>query len=277
MPSMSAMELKNALNLDLSQQQAFSVMLTIWQSILATLPASLQKVQYLLAKEKLTISLSSLEMLLFEVRDLIPQCVSITKFSPSAYGEPNTVLNYINLEQFLPIENRLSSKENLSVQVPTKVSQITNVDELLSEAMNDVSVANDNEKILLHLLNFPTALEVLSRENALMQEAVPYMAACPFSARECSKARAKTCNKIHFQSIIRSNTDVSLGDCSYLNTCFKGKNCRYVHYHISLPESNKVNKVAVRPGPVIQPLGIAAESMFRAKVCLIVEFQEKLS
>ncbi|VVT55037.1 uncharacterized protein SAPINGB_P004390 [Magnusiomyces paraingens] len=93
---------------------------------------------------------------------------------------------------------------------------------------------------LFKQLNRQTALESIQREAAIAEPAIPYTALCDKSANECSEKQCGTCNKIHFDAIVASNTDVSLGDCSYLNTCFKGKNCRYVHYHISLPD--KVQK-----------------------------------
>jgi mRNA (2'-O-methyladenosine-N6-)-methyltransferase len=43
--------------------------------------------------------------------------------------------------------------------------------------------------------------------------------------------------KIHFIPIIKPHTDISLGDCSYLDTCHKLDSCRYVHYVKHIPES----------------------------------------
>ncbi|KXJ71521.1 hypothetical protein RP20_CCG020342 [Aedes albopictus] len=40
------------------------------------------------------------------------------------------------------------------------------------------------------------------------------------------------CNKLHFKKIIQSHTDESLGDCSFLNTCFHMDTCKYVHYEV---------------------------------------------
>ncbi|XP_039443274.1 N6-adenosine-methyltransferase MT-A70-like protein [Culex pipiens pallens] len=40
------------------------------------------------------------------------------------------------------------------------------------------------------------------------------------------------CNKLHFKKIIQSHTDESLGDCSFLNTCFHMDSCKYVHYEV---------------------------------------------
>lgn len=40
------------------------------------------------------------------------------------------------------------------------------------------------------------------------------------------------CTKLHFKKIIQTHTDESLGDCSFLNTCFHMATCKYVHYEV---------------------------------------------
>lgn len=42
-------------------------------------------------------------------------------------------------------------------------------------------------------------------------------------------------NKIHFLPLVTAVTDVSLGNCSYLDTCHKLKSCRYLHYYTLNP------------------------------------------
>ena len=42
-------------------------------------------------------------------------------------------------------------------------------------------------------------------------------------------------NKVHYVYIINNNTDLSLGDCSYLDTCHKMSSCRYLHYLSLVP------------------------------------------
>src|SRR5260370_2385579 len=46
---------------------------------------------------------------------------------------------------------------------------------------------------------------------------------------ECAKARrslsngnphSPTCDRVHFRPLIRQHTDIALGHCSYLNTCY---------------------------------------------------------
>lgn len=36
-----------------------------------------------------------------------------------------------------------------------------------------------------------------------------------------------TCHRLHFRKIIQAHTDESLGDCSFLNTCFHMETCKY--------------------------------------------------
>lgn len=49
------------------------------------------------------------------------------------------------------------------------------------------------------------------------------------------------CNKLHFKKIIQPHTDETLGDCSFLNTCFHMDTCKYVHYEVDSLASNTNN------------------------------------
>lgn len=50
---------------------------------------------------------------------------------------------------------------------------------------------------------------------------------------ECSKKnKGVLCSNVHFKPIIKSHTDVNLGDCSYLDTCRHMEICKFVHYQI---------------------------------------------
>lgn len=65
------------------------------------------------------------------------------------------------------------------------------------------------------------------------------------------------CNKLHFKKIIQSHTDETLGDCSFLNTCFHMDSCKYVHYEVDTQsgsnsyakteENNKANRAVALP------------------------------
>lgn len=50
------------------------------------------------------------------------------------------------------------------------------------------------------------------------------------------------CTKLHFKKIIQSHTDESLGDCSFLNTCFHMVTCKYVHYEVDTSSCSILNR-----------------------------------
>lgn len=40
------------------------------------------------------------------------------------------------------------------------------------------------------------------------------------------------CHRLHFAKVVQPWTDVSLGNCSYLDTCRNMRTCKYVHYQV---------------------------------------------
>ena len=96
------------------------------------------------------------------------------------------------------------------------------------------------EKRLHAAVTTPTVLEgEASRNWHKSISNIPSTLICESdSYAACAKAvndRPLCCSKVHFERIIMPYTDVALGDCSYLDTCFKGKHCKYVHYRIRFP------------------------------------------
>ncbi|XP_073847261.1 methyltransferase like 3 [Musca autumnalis] len=68
----------------------------------------------------------------------------------------------------------------------------------------------------------------------------------------CTSETSK-CTKLHFKKIIQSHTDESLGDCSFLNTCFHMATCKYVHYEVdTLPNINTNKPVDVKTNRCIK-------------------------
>jgi mRNA (2'-O-methyladenosine-N6-)-methyltransferase len=56
---------------------------------------------------------------------------------------------------------------------------------------------------------------------------------CEYGTRaECEKKKKGECHNVHFKPIIKPHTEVSLGDCSYLDTCRHMDLCKFVHYQI---------------------------------------------
>ncbi len=51
-----------------------------------------------------------------------------------------------------------------------------------------------------------------------------------------------------FSRIINKHTDESLGDCSFLNTCFHMDTCKYVHYEIDSPPETEGSLLGPQAG-----------------------------
>uniref|UniRef100_A0A1I8F995 mRNA m(6)A methyltransferase n=1 Tax=Macrostomum lignano TaxID=282301 RepID=A0A1I8F995_9PLAT len=72
----------------------------------------------------------------------------------------------------------------------------------------------------------------------------------PGERGDCRTARSHTgqppqrCSDLHFRRIVQSHTDTSLGDCSFLNTCFHIDTCKYVHYEIDADDLREAKAAA---------------------------------
>ncbi|KAI5630716.1 MT-A70 domain-containing protein [Phthorimaea operculella] len=100
---------------------------------------------------------------------------------------------------------------------------------------------------IMDLLSKPTAKEKSLADKFKSQGGAQVMEFCPHGTRaECVRAftdkqedkEEYTCKKLHFKKIIQSHTDESLGDCSFLNTCFHMDSCKYVHYEVDNTDPN---------------------------------------
>uniref|UniRef100_A0A023GFK5 mRNA m(6)A methyltransferase n=1 Tax=Amblyomma triste TaxID=251400 RepID=A0A023GFK5_AMBTT len=88
---------------------------------------------------------------------------------------------------------------------------------------------------ILELLSRPTAKERSLVERFRSQGGAQVQEFCPHGTKqECSRSSStgSACGKLHFNKIIQKHTDESLGDCSFLNTCFHMDSCKYVHYEV---------------------------------------------
>ncbi|KAM3961418.1 LOW QUALITY PROTEIN: methyltransferase like 3 [Aphomia sociella] len=96
---------------------------------------------------------------------------------------------------------------------------------------------------IMDLLSKPTAKEKSLADKFKSQGGAQVMEFCPHGTRaECMRALSGgppySCKKLHFKKIIQSHTDESLGDCSFLNTCFHMDSCKYVHYEVDNTDPN---------------------------------------
>lgn len=99
---------------------------------------------------------------------------------------------------------------------------------------------------ILELLSKPTAKERSLVEQFRSQGGAQVQEFCPHGTKEeCTKVSDANapCDKLHFKKIIQKHTDESLGDCSFLNTCFHMDTCKYVHYEVDYSTVTQVSKV----------------------------------
>jgi mRNA (2'-O-methyladenosine-N6-)-methyltransferase len=88
---------------------------------------------------------------------------------------------------------------------------------------------------ILSLLSKPTAKELSLMDTFKSQDGGGVKEFCSYSTKgECMKVHRsrEPCAKLHFVKILQPHTDESLGDCSFLNTCFHMDSCKYIHYEV---------------------------------------------
>ncbi|KAJ3048511.1 N6-adenosine-methyltransferase subunit mettl3 [Rhizophlyctis rosea] len=151
-----------------------------------------------------------------------------------------------------------SSPHVLSVVVEKERSDLAELNQLLEKPSYKERTAAGTMKELMHMLQLPTAATKLTNEKvicagvgimsnfALLMHAVvmqfqhtedcEFRQFCEYGLRaECRAKRplnSPRCKKLHFRRIMKPQTDLDLGDCSYLNTCHRMEQCKYVHYEL---------------------------------------------
>lgn len=117
------------------------------------------------------------------------------------------------------------------------------MDHVVQLSLETSSYTTKLRKELDQFLTFDTAKTRLRREQITSNGEKGFVSICNKGSRsECLVAGRLQCReKIHFERVITANTDPSLGDCSYLDTCYKGKTCKFVHYKISYPDIRLLN------------------------------------
>ena len=99
---------------------------------------------------------------------------------------------------------------------------------------------------ILELLNCKSVMEQRQLEKFQSAGGSQLQEFCSHKTREsCWRARggSKVCGKLHFRKIIQIHTDESLGDCSFLNTCFHMDTCKFVHYEIDTQRARERDEV----------------------------------
>uniref|UniRef100_A0A8C5F7Y4 mRNA m(6)A methyltransferase n=1 Tax=Gadus morhua TaxID=8049 RepID=A0A8C5F7Y4_GADMO len=128
------------------------------------------------------------------------------------------------------------------------------IESLLNQQSTKEQQSKKVSREILELLNTSTAKEQSIVEKFRSRGRAQVQEFCDFGTKEeCMRSgyAPQPCTKLHFRRIINKHTDESLGDCSFLNTCFHMDTCKYVHYEIDSPPEAE--------GGLLGPQGGAAE------------------
>lgn len=129
-----------------------------------------------------------------------------------------------------------------SIRAPNKhllTSTGDDVESLLSLSSTREKESKKLGEELLELLSKPTAKERNLLESFRSADGYQVQEFCAKGTKgECNRNNngAGACDKLHFKKIIAKHTEESLGDCSFLNTCFHMDSCKYVHYEVDYSE-----------------------------------------
>ncbi|GBP44075.1 Probable N6-adenosine-methyltransferase MT-A70-like protein [Eumeta japonica] len=181
------------------------------------------------------------------------------------------VLNAL-LEENITTEKRKGDKnidEGSTAKIPKSNTEEKKSAKNDTDIMSLLSMPSSREKAvkrvgeeIMDLLSKPTAKERSLADKFKSQGGAQVMEFCPHGTRgECVRAfnaqkqasseelgkentddQNYSCKKLHFRKIIQSHTDESLGDCSFLNTCFHMDSCKYVHYEVDNTDPNATAK-----------------------------------
>uniref|UniRef100_A0A7N8YR61 mRNA m(6)A methyltransferase n=1 Tax=Mastacembelus armatus TaxID=205130 RepID=A0A7N8YR61_9TELE len=143
-------------------------------------------------------------------------------------------------------------------------SQSSHVDMEIESLLNQQSTKEQQSKKvsreILELLNASTAKEQSIVEKFRSRGRAQVQEFCDHGTKEeCVRSgdTPQPCTKLHFRRIINKHTDESLGDCSFLNTCFHMDTCKYVHYEIDSPPEAEGSLLGPQAGTT--ELGLHAE------------------
>ncbi|XP_012259780.1 N6-adenosine-methyltransferase subunit METTL3 [Athalia rosae] len=154
--------------------------------------------------------------------------------------------------ELLDLDNEVVSEKNLVGDVsnegpPDKQIKLDkkNTEDIMSLISMPTIREKESKKVgeqILDLLSKQTSKEKSLAERFRSQGGAQVMEFCPHGTRtDCLKLNVQTgtanekCKKLHFKKILQNHTDESLGDCSFLNTCFHMDTCKYVHYEVDGP------------------------------------------
>ena len=144
-------------------------------------------------------------------------------------------------DKVVPPKPKPEKKERKSVE-KKESKDIEELNALLSLQSAKEREERSQQEEIFSLLSKPTTKELSLMDTFKSQDGGGVKEFCSYSTKkECMKVhRSKEpCPKLHFVKIIQGHTDQSLGDCSFLNTCFHMDTCKYIHYQVDKSDITK--------------------------------------
>ncbi|XP_076580964.1 N(6)-adenosine-methyltransferase subunit METTL3 [Chaetodon auriga] len=166
-------------------------------------------------------------------------------FSPSlqsSVSPPHTSFTSLTPASSSQLAGPSASGSGADKKGRSSKSQSSHMDMEIESLLNQQSTKEQQSKKvsreILELLNASTAKEQSIVEKFRSRGRAQVQEFCDHGTKEeCVRSgdTPQPCTKLHFRRIINKHTDESLGDCSFLNTCFHMDTCKYVHYEIDSP------------------------------------------
>ncbi|XP_018327837.1 N6-adenosine-methyltransferase catalytic subunit isoform X1 [Agrilus planipennis] len=191
---------------------------------------------------------------LITIKDTIKEGNTVVDVTFIEHSKVTVLINEVPLETKATTEKdeplkRKREEENINEieedeekkKKEKKDSKTTDIFSLLAMPSTKEKESKKVGEEILDLLSKPTAKERSLAERFRSQGGAQVMEFCPHGTKaECQRNNGiKQCKKLHFKKIIQKHTDESLGDCSFLNTCFHMDTCKYVHYEVDRIDQTK--------------------------------------
>ena len=122
-----------------------------------------------------------------------------------------------------------------TTSVTSPQSKTDDLSDLLSRQSAKEREERSQQDEIFNLLSRPTARERSLLNTFKSADGGGVKEFCQHSTKgECCRVHRsrQPCEKLHFVKILQAHTDESLGDCSFLNTCFHMDTCKYIHYEV---------------------------------------------
>jgi len=157
--------------------------------------------------------------------------LSVTESQSSCQSQSDDTENAESIEMSMSeLNDHMPSEKQAKVEYRGK-----NTEDIMSLISMPTIREKESKKVgeqILDLLSKQTSKEKSLAERFRSQGGAQVMEFCPHGTKvDCMKLNggpgfAEKCKKLHFKKIIQSHTDESLGDCSFLNTCFHMDTCK---------------------------------------------------